>query len=611
MTSTPPYTGRALRLVALSLALPLAAGALAVVGADTPAYATASVAETIPHDGSLWDRTAYRGGVQVVPGPDEDQGTLDGSVFVDIDRDSVRDQTERGVAGVTVSNGRDVTTTDKDGRYELPAYDNMTAFVTQPRGYQVPVDEDNVAQFHYTHLPEGSPTLRYGGIAPTGQLPDQVNFPVVKSALTQSAAQGCVIGADPQTYNVKEVGYAQNGAFDDLAERGDYAGCGALFVGDIVGDDLSLFPRSRELTSLLNGPARFLPGNHDLDFDTPNRAHSFDTFRAKLGPTYFSYDVGNAHVVALSSIDYPINPPPSRSYGYSLDASQLEWLRRDIAAVPKNKVIVVGSHSPLLEYWYSPSHRTKQLDEIYEILEGREVVAVSGHTHMSENLRKGDFVAGWADVLDPAEGLPFTHLTVGAMSGHWYAGRVLEDGYPTAIMRDGTPPGVLTLDIRGRRVTERYAVRGTDGSDQMALGLNTPRYRTWFEANKRNVGKAPVFADPTVVNRDELGSTWLTTNFWMGSTGSSVRVSLDGRPAVEAERTQPMRGEPIRSGAEWSDPAANQETLPHGGGLVDHLMHLWRLPLTADLTAGEHVATVTATDAHGRRHTEELRFTVR
>ena len=61
-----------------------------------------------------------------------------------------------GPRRATVSNGRDVTTTDSHGRYELPAFDNMTVFVTQPRGYQVPVDEDNVAQFFYHHLPEGS-----------------------------------------------------------------------------------------------------------------------------------------------------------------------------------------------------------------------------------------------------------------------------------------------------------------------------------------------------------------------------------------------------------------------------------------------------------------------
>ncbi|WP_301178681.1 metallophosphoesterase N-terminal domain-containing protein, partial [Arthrobacter globiformis] len=182
-----------------------------------------------------WTATAYRGSVNVVEGPDEDQQVVDGVAFVDSDQDSVQDEKERGLAGVTVSNGRDVTKTDSQGRYQLPAFDNMTVFVTQPRGYQVPVDSDNVAQFFYHHLPEGSPDLKFGGIDPTGPLPDQVNFPLAKSSLTQSPEQHCVIGGDVQTYDQDEVEYARTGAFADLAARNDYAGCGALFIGDVVG----------------------------------------------------------------------------------------------------------------------------------------------------------------------------------------------------------------------------------------------------------------------------------------------------------------------------------------------------------------------------------------
>ncbi|MDQ4047187.1 MAG: phosphoesterase, partial [Actinomycetota bacterium] len=276
--------------------LALTASTLAVIAAASLLNPAAGhAAETID-----WPASAYRGSVNVVEGPDEDQQLIDGIAFVDEDQDSVQDGNERGLAGVTVSNGRDVTKTDSQGRYKLPAFDNMTVFVTQPRGYQVPVDEDNVAQFFYHHLPAGSPELRFGGIKPTGPLPDQVNFPLVKSGLTQSPEQHCVIGGDVQTYDQDEVGYARTGAFADLAARKDYAGCGALFIGDVVGDDLSLYPQTRELSGMLNGPARFLPGNHDLDFDATSSEHTFDTFKANLGPEYYSYDAGKAHVVALN-----------------------------------------------------------------------------------------------------------------------------------------------------------------------------------------------------------------------------------------------------------------------------------------------------------------------
>jgi hypothetical protein len=555
-----------------------------------------------------WAANAYRGSVDVVEGPDENQDVLDGTVFVDKNQNSVQDGNEQGLVGVTVSNGRDVTTTDSHGRYELPAFDNMTAFVTQPRGYQVPVDQDNVAQFFYHHLPAGSPELKFGGIAPTGELPDEVNFPLAKSQLTQSPEQHCVIGGDIQTYNQKEVEYARAGGFADLAARTDYAGCGVTFIGDVVGDDLSLYPQTRELAGMLNGPARFLPGNHDLDLDAATSEHTFDTFRANLGPEYHSYDAGKTHVVALNTVEYR----SGTAYTGALDAQQLEWLRNDIAQVPEDRLIVLASHIPLLDYADEGAarHQVAQVKEIYEILEGREAVAVAGHTHSIENLRAGDSLAGWSQLFG-VQGLPFPHLTSGAISGDWYSGRLLDAGYPTALQRDGGAPGIVTLDIKNATFQERFTVRGADESEQMALGLNTPRYREWYAANLANRGSAPALENPLTASREDLaGTTWLTTNFWMGSTGSTVQVTLDGGDTVEAVRTQQMQGEGQLVGAEWSDPAAVQEQLVHGGSLADRSMHLWRLELPADLAAGTHTAEVTATDVHGHTFTETLTFEV-
>ncbi|MBC7306707.1 MAG: metallophosphoesterase, partial [Dietzia sp.] len=109
----------------------------------------------------------YTGSVEVVDGPASDPSVLTGRVFDDANRNSVYDDGEVGVPDVRVSNGRDVVTTDEEGRYELPATDNFTAFVTQPAGWQVPVDEQMFAQFSYNHLPEGSPELRFCGLEPT------------------------------------------------------------------------------------------------------------------------------------------------------------------------------------------------------------------------------------------------------------------------------------------------------------------------------------------------------------------------------------------------------------------------------------------------------------
>lgn len=611
------------RLSAATLATAaLATGLLTAPGAATagpPAHTPVQAGTpgpAQPFELTDWDRDAYRGQVEVRRTPENRKprtdDTLSGRVFEDRNQDSVRQPHEKGVAGVRVSNGEDVVVTDKHGRYELPVRENMTVFVTQPTGYRVPVDADNVPQFHYHHLPQGSPELKGGGIAPTGALPAAVNFPVVADAAMAEEDQRCLIGGDIQTYKQKEVEYARAGAFADLAARDDHSSCGILFIGDIVGDNHSLYPQTRELAGMVNGPAWFLPGNHDLDFDAKDSEHAFDTFRANLGPEYYSYDVGDTHVIALSSVEYPLEG--KKGYNGSLDARQMEWLRNDIAATDPDKTIVLGTHVPLLSFAdeSSQTHQIDQLTEIYAMLEGREVVTVGGHTHSTEMMREGDLVAGWKNLFG-IDGLPFDHLVAGAISGDWYSGRMLEAGYPTAIQRDGALPGVLTLDIADGDVVESFTVRGDDGSTQMALGLNTPAYRDWFAQNlvfKKKGGAQPL-AEPLVVPADELGDSWLTANFFMGDTGSTVTVSIDGGAAAEAARTQPMRGEQQFSGVEYSDPTAVQEQLVHGGSLADRSMHLWRLPLPAGLSVGEHTAVVTATDSHGHVSTEELTFTVR
>lgn len=637
------WTGRRIATGALSVvvAATLAqGGAMAATAAAQPAGATAQgqtekteaagAAGTAGTDGkdrakdhkdrkkdrgrsADWERSAFRGEVEVVEGDDAEATTISGTVFEDRNQNSTQDRRERGIRGVKVSNGRDVVTTDRRGNYELPVYDNMTVFVTQPSGYQVPVDEDNVAQFSYNHLPEGSPDLKFGGIEPTGPVPEELNFPLAASKATGSKTQHCVIGGDVQTYTEEEVEFARTGAFADLAERKDYTGCGALFIGDVVGDDLSLYPKTRELSSMLNGPARFLPGNHDLDFDATEREHSTDSFRENLGAAYYSYDVGRAHVVATSNLDFPTKEEAAKGdYNGSLDERQMEWLRNDIKRTPKDRLIVLAGHVPLLGFadQGSEKHQVDQVKEIYELLEGREVITLGGHTHSVENLRAGDSMAGWEELFGVEE-LPFTHITAGAISGDWYSGRMLEDGYPTAVQRDGAYPGVLTLDIKGNRVKERFTTTGGDEEFQQTLSLNSPRYRDWFEENKDQGGEAPEFENPLQVSQqDLLDRTWLTTNVFMGSTGSTVEVSIDGSDPVEAVRTQQLDGEGQRVGAQWSDPAAVQEQLVHGGSLADRSMHLWQFELPASLTPGEHTAEVTSTDVHGREYTEEITFEV-
>ena len=247
---------------------------------------------------------SYIGSVQTI-GTDADGNTARGTVFLDANRNSLLDPGERGVAGVLVSNGREVVATGAGGSYEIPAYDDMNLFITKPAGYATPVSEEMVPQFAYIHKVAGSPPLRYGGIAPTGPLPRRVNFPLIEDPVGDRFQ--CLAFGDPQPYTNQEVSYVRDTVGKMLVTRDNAQVECLLFEGDIMGDDLSLFGRFKKIVAAGGVPQYYVGGNHDLDWDAEHDAHSFDTFRREWGPEYYSFDIGRVHFIVLDNVRYPCN----------------------------------------------------------------------------------------------------------------------------------------------------------------------------------------------------------------------------------------------------------------------------------------------------------------
>lgn len=127
-----------------------------------------------------------------------------GTVFLDGNRNSKLDDGETGLAGIQVSNGREVVLTGTDDRYELPAYDDMNLFVAKSAGYTTPVSAEMVPQFHYIHKIAVSPDLRFGGIPATGPLPRAINFPLIEDASGDQFY--CLVFSDAQPCTNTEVG---------------------------------------------------------------------------------------------------------------------------------------------------------------------------------------------------------------------------------------------------------------------------------------------------------------------------------------------------------------------------------------------------------------------
>ncbi|MGO1912370.1 MAG: calcineurin-like phosphoesterase C-terminal domain-containing protein [Corynebacterium sp.] len=614
-------------LTALSTTLATAAPAAgqdALPDADTSSFSdgpslsssSGSSDAAAPDEAPTTNDGLYEGSVEVLRGDDSAADTADtitGRVFDDADRDSSLGGDEDGVAGVSVSNGIDVVTTDEDGNYSLPVRDNMSVTVTQPSGWQVPVDSSNFAQFSYEHYPEGSPDLKYGGLEPTGPVPDAVNFPLAKSEATASSAQNCAIAADTQTYDKTEVGYAAKGAPADLAARDDYAGCGILLLGDNVGDDLSLNPDLKGLYADANGPVRALPGNHDIDYDADSDINATDTYRRDFGSPYYSYDVGDVHIVALDNIDYN-GDDGSGNGGYDerISDEQLRWLRNDLATVPDDRQVVIAAHAPIVNY---AEVVTDNAAELYDVLAERpDAVTVGGHTHTRETLLAGERREEWATYDEsPIEELPNDQIVAGAVSGDWYSGELNDNGVPYAYTQDAAEPGVLTMQFSGGQRSEYYTVRNEDPSHQFLTGVNSPTWRSWAaaaEAKGEDAKVEPI--DPREVSKADVegGESYLSSSFFNGSTDASVTVSIDDSEPQDAELTQPAEGEPLNKGWEYTETVSATHNLSSTGNVAQASPHLWRTSLPADLEVGRHTAVVTGTDRHGEEFQDTVEFTV-
>jgi hypothetical protein len=605
--------------------------------------------------------TSYIGTVEVVAGEAADMAR--GTVFVDQNRNSTLDEGVAGVAGVLVSNGREVVVTGDNGSYELPAYSDMNVFVTKPAGYTTPVDEDMVPQFAYVHKEAGSPDLRFGGIEPTGPLPAAINFPLVEDNSARADFE-CLVFGDAQPYFNMQVSYVRETAGRMLAARDNSDTECLLFEGDVMGDDLSLYPRFKEIIAVGDTPQYYVGGNHDLDFDAEEDAHSFDTFRVAWGPEYYSMDVGNVHFVTLDNVRYPCNGvddhafcDPSRSPTYNgvIHDRQLEWLANDLAQVPADKLIVLSAHIPFQTFTDNTAakHQTDNLAALVEILGDRKALGLSGHTHTTENILTGEYYDGFEKNtgVGPA---PFHQIVTGALSGSWWGGSLNDDGVPTSTQRLGSPRGFYQLDFAGSDYVDTYKSFTHAQEEQFHVSFNSPRYRDWAEGmmdfvnlygGKRGDVIPPAslndLGDVGMITRDDLeGGTWTVVNVWNGDRETNVSVSINGGEAMMASRTQAGEGEEKLRGVEYSDPYAMHRQLSdtrramksasgNNGydmfqgvnmtgnvGPVDSWLwttssqHLWTVDLPADLPAGIHAMTVEVTDRHGRSFTDTIAFEV-
>lgn len=383
-------------------------------------------------------------------------------------RGLVFDETSgNGLAGIPVSNGRDITLTDERGEWSLPTLADAPStdfFVMPTRGWTTPVSGDACRLAHYTHHPEGSPAQRYPGFKPTGALPERIRLPLIEQE--QADRFKIVVCGDPQPRDLREVDFIARSAPQEIARE---QAAFAVALGDIMFDDLGLFPALRGALAASGLPWHYVVGNHDLNFDAPDHTHSRETYRHQFGPTTYAFDHGPVHFIVVDNVEWEgaraDQPGGTGFYRGFIQDRDLEFIANDLARVPVDTLVVLFMHIPLLNP-YSGTHQTQNRAKLYELIKDRPyTLSFSAHTHWHHHVMVGEEDGFGGD-------RPHHHVISGTLCGSWFRGAPDMDMIPQAVMSDGTPRGYQVVEFDGNRhVIDGYKVIGGDRGRQLHITM--------------------------------------------------------------------------------------------------------------------------------------------
>ena len=441
----------------------------------------------------------------------------------------------RPLANVRVSDGRSVVRTGADGRYVLVS-DGTTpfVFVSTPAGWQAPRDARGIPRFW----------------APIGEGAEQeASFALVPRP--GDTRHTVLVLADPQTQDSYETGLLHAETVPDVVRTvqglGDRTVLGVA-CGDIMFDDLALYPEWERAVTRMGVPFLQVIGNHDLDFASRTAEGASATFRGRFGPTYHSFDMGAVHYVVLENVFWH-----GAGYLGYLDQRQLDWLAADLQGVERGAPVVVLLHIPALSTWDmrtgaatkpQPGNSTMNREALYRLLEPYAATIVSGHQHELEHVRDGGA----------------QHVVSGAVCGAWWSG---------PICYDGTPNGYLVLDADDAALRWRYQATGKPAEHQLRV------YRR---------------------GADRMAPDDVVANVWAWDPRWTIRWLEDGQPrGLMSRRTgrDPLsielhEGPKLPARRPWVDPAP-----------TTHLFY-------ARPSAEAREVIVEATDGWGRTYRERL-----
>lgn len=353
------------------------------------------------------------------------------------------------VPRVVVSDGYAFTLTGIDGRYNLAS--NMVngyVFIQVPSLYEVP--SEGIIPHFFAHLSES--------IAP-----QEANFELIKRNDSQIKI---VVFNDVHLNNnpaLSDIQQFRNGFLPDVTEHITGFTNGKVYgltLGDMTTDSRwysqgFALPDYLKEMSTFPAPVFHCMGNHDNDiWGGGGDFNSAKTYGQIIGPTYYSFNVGEFHIIVIDDIVYD-NPLASdghvnsvNDYDTYLNTDQLEWMKRDLSLVSVSTPIILCCHAPLhringisggnnvLKEGFSDDRSIASVTDILNLY--RRVYILSGHTHQNY-------------YAQPANNI-IEHNNISVSGSSWQTEPLCGENFS----RDGTPAGYSVYTINGDKISWYY-----------------------------------------------------------------------------------------------------------------------------------------------------------
>ncbi len=419
------------------------------------------------------------------------------------------------IAGVAVSDGFQVTTTNSEGYYELDGVTPQTWYIycSIPSDVVIPINELGRPDF-YQKYPANSP--RY-------------DFTFEKLPGGPEEDFYIIAIADPQP---KEQSIIDRFSAQSAPEIKSYTRelglpCYGVILGDVVNSRPHMMEPMRTALEYdkLGIPTFTIMGNHDhgtLSQDNPllpdERNSNYQIkiqreFEECFGPVNYSFNRGDVHIVCMRDILYTTNNAGGK-YKYGFTDEQLAWLEADLKSVSTDKTVVLCVHIPMQERDTSDDEETEgeeafvRVDKIWELLyRYDEAHILSGHTHRNE---------------------PCIHESEGGKKIYEHTiSAIRQDKAESNILRDGSPCGYKVLKVQNGWDIYDWYYKG------VAYGMNNREDQMRLCLGGTIFGKEPDATPideeyPTGFYQIPGGNKMLFANIFSSDPTWSVKVSTDG-----------------------------------------------------------------------------------